>query len=53
MEVQQATDYVCMFGISVPEGILCEKVVGCECGGVGTRINVVYLPMVAVVSIIM
>ena len=47
------TDYVCMFGISVPTVILYEKVVGCECGGVGTRINVVYLLLVAVVSIIM
>jgi hypothetical protein len=42
-----------MFGISVRAGILYEKVVGCECGGVGTRINVVYLLLVAVVSVVM
>ena len=42
VEVRQTTDYVCMFGISVPAGILYEKVVGFECGGVGTRIYVVY-----------
>ena len=42
VEVRRATDYVCMFGISVPAGILYDKVVGCECGGVGTRINVVH-----------
>jgi hypothetical protein len=53
VEVRRATDYVCMFGISVPAGILYEKVVGCECGGMGTRINVVYLLLVAVVSVVM
>jgi hypothetical protein len=53
VEVRRATDYVCMFSISVPAGILYEKVVGCECGGVGTWINVVYLLLVAVVSIVM
>ena len=42
VEVRRATHYVCIFGISVPAGLLYEKFVGCECGGVGTRINVVY-----------
>ena len=53
VEVRRATDYVCMFGISVAVGIFYEKVVSCECGGVGTWINVVYLLLVSVVSIVM
>jgi hypothetical protein len=50
--VRRTTDYACMFDISVPARILYEKVVGCECGGVGTQINVVYLLLEAVVSVV-
>ena len=53
VKVRRATNYVCMFGISVLAGILYDKVVDCECCGVGTRIIVVYLLLVAVVSVVM